>query len=210
MLNQTSISEYFRNMFTSYASLPQDQREKIIFKNQYEEIMKAIAKKRKIIFTTKKNHTIHEASPYALVSSKEETHYYLLAKYNSLCKTYRLSRLENISLLKESIDIEDDKIDLFNKMIEHGPQFNYEKDEETIIIKLTNRGKEMYKTYYTHRPKYDFVEGDYYYFSCSYSQISLYFRRFGKEAYVVAPKVLQMQLYKFYKNGVNHYVENHK
>lgn len=210
LLHETSISEYFRNMFTSYASLPQDQREKIIFKTQYEEINNAISKKRKIIFTTKRNASLHEADPYALVNSKEETHYYLLAKYNGTCKTYRLSRIESVTVLNEQVNLNENEVALFNKMIEYGPQFNYENEEDTIIIKLTNRGKEMYKSYYTHRPKVDFIEGDYYYFSCSFNQISLYFRRFGKEAFVVTPKVLQMQFYKFYKNGVNHYIENNK
>lgn len=33
-----TISEYFRSMFASYAALPQDKRELIIFKQQYEAV----------------------------------------------------------------------------------------------------------------------------------------------------------------------------
>ena len=95
LLNQTGLSEFFRNMFTSYCSLPQDQREKIIFKNQYETLLKAIRENKKVFFTTKYGKdSIHESSPYSITMSKEELHCYLLTKYNNKCKTYRLNRIE--------------------------------------------------------------------------------------------------------------------
>ena len=66
----------------------------------------------------------------------------------------------------------------------------------------------MYKAHYVHRPNYDYVENDYYYFSCSYTHIKTYFRRFGKEAYIVSPNILQKDFIKFYKQAHESYQEN--
>ena len=81
LLNGSSLSEFFRNLFSSYASLAQDQREKIIFKSQYETILRAIKEDKKIFFTTKQGRgSNHESSPYSITTSKEELHCYLLTK----------------------------------------------------------------------------------------------------------------------------------
>ena len=209
LLNQTGLSEFFRNMFTSYCSLPQDQREKIIFKNQYETLLKAIRENKKVFFTTKygKDST-HESSPYSITMSKEELHCYLLTKYNNKCKTYRLNRIEEVTIINEPRDLDEENIKLFEKMIEHGPQFTYEDNEEIIIVKLTEKGKQLYKSHYVHRPNVDFIEGDYYYFSCSHVHIKTYFRRFGKEAYIVSPYSLQKDFIKFYRKAEESYIEN--
>ena len=209
LLNQTGISEFFRNMFTSYASLPQDQREKIIFKTQYETLIKAIKENKKVFFTTKAGRgQTHESSPFSLTTSKEELHCYLLTKYKEQCKTYRLNRIEEVTIINEEREFNQSDIEQFNKMIEHGPQFTYEDNEEIIIVKLNERGKALYKAHYVHRPNVDFIEGDYYYFSCSHSHIKTYFRRFGKNAYIVSPYSLQKDFIKFYKQAHESYIEN--
>ncbi len=66
------MSEFFRNLFSFYATFPQDEREKIIFRDTYDILMKAI-KKQKCVFivTKKKENCQQEIMPYALCSSKE-------------------------------------------------------------------------------------------------------------------------------------------
>ena len=209
LINNSSISEFFRNMFSSYSSLSQDQREKIIFKSQYETLLKAIKEKKNVFFTTKNGRgSNHESSPFSLTTSKEELHCYLLTKYNGSLKTYRLNRIEEVTIINEASKFSEEDIKGFERMIEHGPEFSYEDNEETIIIKLTERGKLLYKSLYTHRPKYDYVDNDYYYFSCSYAHIKTYFRRFGKEAYLVTPKLLQKDFIKFYRQAHESYIDN--
>ena len=211
LLKNYTLSEFFRNLFSSYCSLPQDEREKIIFKKQYDTLLKAINNKKKVFFTTAQGGmSRHESSPYALSTSKEELHCYLLAKHKNICRTYRLSRIKEVVIINENISFEEADIKMFDKMIAFGPQFNYEIDEETVIIKLTNKGKLMFRTHYTHRPIPDYVEGDYYYFSCSYTQIYSYFRRFGKEAFVISPHSLQQKLFTFHKQAISHYQDNYK
>ena len=210
LLYGKGISEFFRNMLTSYTSLPQDQREKIIFKTQYETLLKAIKQNKKVFFTTKNGRgSTHESSPYVITTSKEELHCYLLTKYNNNYKSYRLNRIEEVTIINEVNEINEFDKEKFNQIILHGPQFVYEKDEEnTIIVKLTEKGKQLYKSHYVHRPNYDYVENDYYYFSCSYTHIKTYFRRFGKEAYIVSPNILQKDFIKFYKQAHESYQEN--
>ena len=209
LLNGTGLSEFFRNLFSSYTSLPQDQREKIIFKTQYETILKAIKENKKIFFTTKQGRgSNHESSPFSINTSKEELHCYLLTKYNNSCKTYRLNRIEEVTIINEERDLTEEDISNFNRIIQHGPQFIYEENETTIIVKLTEKGKSLFKSHYIHRPIVDFIEGDYYYFTCAYSHIKTYFRRFGKEAYLVSPQILQKDFIKFYKKAYDSYIEN--
>ncbi len=208
LLNGSSLSEFFRNLFSSYTSLPQDQREKIIFKKQYETILKAIKENKKIFFTTKYGKgSKHESSPFSINTSKEELHCYLLTKYNNNYKTYRLNRIEEVTIINEKRELTDDDNVAFNRIIQHGPQFIYEENETTIIVKLTEKGKLLFRSHYIHRPLVDFIEGDYYYFNCAYSHIKTYFRRFGKEAYIVSPSILQKDFIKFYKQAHESYIE---
>lgn len=210
LLNGTGISEFFRNMLTSYSTLPQDQREKIIFKTQYETLQKAIKNNKKVFFTTKMGRgSNHESSPFSITTSKEELHCYLLTKYNDSCRTYRLNRIEEVTIINEDRDFNELDLEKFNKIITHGPQFVYEDDEEnTIIVKLSEKGKQLYKSIYIHRPIVDFIDGDYYYFSCSYSHIKNYFRRFGSDAYLVSPSSLQKDFIKFYRKAYESYIDN--
>ena len=211
LLKDCSISEFFRNLFTSYSSLPQDQREKIIFKEQYDTILKAIKRKKKIFFTTKRGKdSNHESHPYAIATSKEELHCYLLTKFHDECRSYRLNRIQSVTILNEESKFLDDEVELFEKMIKYGPEFMYDKNEGTIMIYLTERGKQMYHTHYVHRPIVDFVEGNYYTFSCSYDQIYSYFRRFGKEAFIVTPKELQLKIYQFHKKAKAEYEQRNR
>ena len=75
LLKNYTLSEFFRNLFSSYCSLPQDEREKIIFKKQYDTLVKAINNKKKVFFTTTQGGlSRHESSPYAISTSKEVPH----------------------------------------------------------------------------------------------------------------------------------------
>ena len=77
LLRDSTLSNYFRNMFASYALLPQDKRETIIFKRNFELVKEAIEKKRKIYFSTINYDNPHIVSPYAIANSKEELFNYL-------------------------------------------------------------------------------------------------------------------------------------
>ncbi len=200
LLGNSTLSNYFRNMFASYSLLPQDKREMIIFKQNFELIKEAIEKDRKIYFTTAKSEKPHIVSPYSVANSKEELFNYLLCKYNDLPYSFRVSRIKQIKVLNETRDLTEKIVEVLDRMAKFGPQFSYEikKPHCPIKVKLTDKGLKQYRSMYLHRPEYFKNEGDIYYFDCSRSQAFQYFLRLGSNAIVLEPKDLVADLHRFY------------
>jgi len=205
-LHGSSLSEYFRNMFAVYSSLPQDKREGIIFKNQKTAILDAIKNKKKIfINVAHSTKTSMEVHPYALVNTKEEMHGYLLARRENICLPLRMSRITRVAILQESATFAERHVKVFEKMIEYGPQFPCGINDEEIQVELDDVGKQRFKKFYVHRPIPYKVEGDVYFFRCSHGQIISYFKRFGPHAYVLSPEHVRRGLMNFHKETYRHY-----
>ena len=200
LLGSSTLSNYFRNMFASYSLLPQDKREMIIFKQNFDLIRQAIESDRKIYFTTINNDSPHIVSPYTIANSKEELFNYLLCRYNGFPYSFRISRIKQIKILNESRDLSEGIIEVFDRMARFGPQFSFEvkKPHVPIIVKLTERGQRQYRSMYLHRPQYYKKEDDIYYFDCSRAQAFQYFARLGSNAIVLEPKDLVEDLHKFF------------
>lgn len=200
LLGNSTLSNYFRNMFASYSLLPQDKREMIIFKQNFDLINEAIENDRKIYFTTQNNSAPHIASPYMIANSKEELFNYLLCRYNDLPYSFRISRIRQVKILNESRDLSKPLIGIFDQMARLGPQYTYEIKKTQIPIKvmLTERGLKQYRSMYLHRPPYYKAEGDIYYFDCSRNQAFQYFSRLGANAIVLEPEDLREDLHRFY------------
>ena len=209
LLGGGTLSEYFRNMFTSYASLPQDEREKIVFQPQYRALTEAIAQSKKVFLTLSRGKSL-EVSPYALAESKEELHVYLLSASNGECFPLRLSRIISVTTLSASATFSQDQKDAFCKMITYGPQFRCGRNEGETKIRLTAQGVELFKKMYVHRPVPTRTEGQDYYFQCSYAQIRQYFTRFGKEAFVVYPASTRRYMTEFHRSAVKQYYQKHE
>ena len=200
LLRDSTLSNYFRNMFASYALLPQDKRETIIFKQNFELIKEAIEKKRKIYFTTINYDNPHIVSPYAIANSKEELFNYLICEYKDIPYSFRMSRIRKAKILNESADDMDDMVPIFEKMAKYGPQFSYDVNKASlpIVVRLTDKGKKQFKAMYLHRPQPYKIEGDTYYFDCSKSQAFQYFSRLGSSAMVLEPVELVEDLHRFF------------
>ncbi|RRD94670.1 WYL domain-containing protein [Clostridiales bacterium COT073_COT-073] len=204
LLEQMTMSQYFRDLFASYCKLPQDKREQIIFKEQVEVIQEAIGSKRKLYLAVKPNFSKkqrdkskhqHIVSPYIITGAKEELFNYLLAEKDGKLFSFRLSRLEKVIMRNEELHFSEGAEKVFAKMIEYGPQFAFdEQDGQEICVYLTEEGQRSYERMYVHRPKAIRVEGNHYYFDCSQNQIMQYFFRFGSSARVKDPKELAAQM----------------
>lgn len=74
MLKDTSLSQYLKDMFNSYLSIPRSERENIIFKDTYEDISKALKDHRILSFTntTSGEEKAFRVEPYIIAPSKEE------------------------------------------------------------------------------------------------------------------------------------------
>lgn len=206
-LGDTTYSEYFRGMFESYAALPQDEREKIIFAEEYETIARAIENGKQLLIATKKNPSKHfVVSPYAVVSSKEELHCYMLATtLKGKCTPFRLSRVASAIERDERVSFKQEHEDMFKRMIENAPQYLYSADEKEAIVELTPMGEKLFKSLYMNRPKPTKVDGNLYHFNSSYMQLKQYFCRFGKEAMIREPAKLRHMIANFHREASDAY-----
>lgn len=210
LLGGRSLSEYFRNMFASYAALPQDKREEIIFKTQYETLTEAIkAKKRIFLTTTHAANNKFEFAPYALTRAKEELHVYLIG-VQKYVTTVRLSRIVSVTVLTTDAEFSEEQLATAAKMIKYGPQFPYKPHEQRVLVELTEKGAEKFKRLYVHRPIPTKVDGNRYYFDCSHWQIVQYFVRFGKDAKVVYPETVRDDVIRFHKKAFLNYGSQRK
>ena len=202
-LSDISLSGYFRNMFSSYCQLPQDRRERIIFKDKFDVISRAISENRMVYFTTSKSTERHEASPYAIARSQEELFNYLICIYNGSPFSFRMTRIQNVRILNKTASFSDEQKQLLEKT-RQVPQFAYTQKEE-ICVRLTQRGINMFNKIYSYRPKPIRVLKDLYYFDCTQAQIYHYFIRFGKNARIIYPESLRLWFYNDYVNAVKQY-----
>ena len=113
--------------------------------------------------------------------------------------TIRLSKIKYVSLLNEKREITDKCQMIFDRQIKYGVQYPfYASYDEPVIVKMTEKGKELFKKMYLYRPTPDKIEGNLYYFNCSHNQVSHYFKRFGKDAIILSPTELAQSMKKFY------------
>lgn len=185
-----SFSAFFRNLFQSYLAQPLNQRERIIFKDRVDIIERAIALKRQIRFTTRRNQTIHTASVYDLCHSKEELMNYVLCEWKDRPFSFRLSRMQNLVLTQDHGEISELNELLLERTKQQSVQFVLQREEE-VCVRLDEEGKKLMQVMYIHRPKILRTEGDCCYFHASYSQIENYFIKFGEHALIVSPQYMQ-------------------
>lgn len=200
-----TLSEYFRSMFASYAALPQDKRELIIFKKQYDAVARAIREKKRVFITTRRgfNQKI-DCAPFDIANSKEELHCYVLVVTKS-CNPIRLSRIVSVTQLAADAEFTPKQIEVFEKMKTYGPQFIYGPNEEEVLVELTAKGIDKFKRIYVHRPVPVRVENNYYYFNCSHSQIVQYFVRLGADAKIIYPQSVRDEVYNFHRRSLDRY-----
>ena len=204
-----TMSGYLRKLFNDYAKLNQDERERIIFKNEIDLINTAIKNNKKIFFKviTKKdeNNIIEEkleVSPLGIFNSKDRQFAYLIYYTSS---TYNVINLYKLVDLRISRNFKDElrsslKEKINNDLDKNDPQFI----NSLIIkckIKLTKKGKKMFTKIFINRPKPLKIQDDIYYFECSINQLFQYFSRFGSEALVLDNEKLTNRLFNFYYFG---------
>ena len=212
------ISQYFCRMFMSYCDKPFSKREQIIFKDNYEILQESCSNKQSISFKTIWNEkNIHEVIPYKVVTGPEEMFNYLLcAEINSVTgeqetKTYRLNRIDRINYGKSMGSINDKVRHNLELMIQYGPQYMINDDEESCV-RLSSYGVKSFNRIYYGRPQFERIEvkdeQTYYYFKCSLDQLFLYFKRFeGDAAEIIYPKALRERMIRFHADSLDTYKE---
>ena len=200
-----TLSEYFRSMFASYAALPQDKRELIIFKQQYDALTRAIKENKRVFITTRWGFDQKiDCAPFDVATSKEELHCYVLVATRSSLPI-RLSRIVSVTQLAVNAEFTQKQIETFEKMKTYGPQFIYGQNDGEVLVELTAKGIDKFKKIYVHRPVPVRVENNYYFFNCSHSQIVQYFVRLGADAKIVYPQNVRDEVYNFHRRALDRY-----
>ena len=207
LLSDNSLSGYIKDMFLSYLSIPRNKREEIIFRPTYEAVNKAIRENRILTFTStnSKNQGTVRVEPYLIATSKEEQFSYLLCHSSQYYKdhSFRISRLRNVFVTSDTF-IRDDKT--AERLTAMGMKHPHSASSDIhAIVRMTERGKQMYKMIVKNRPSVTSVDGDKYIFDWPEMQLEDYFRRFGKEAVVIKPRSLKQRLGKYYESALEAY-----
>ena len=213
-----SMSQYIRRMLISYFQKAIWQRERIIFHDSSELLVKACKQEQPVSFTLLwKEKRLHEVIPYKLVPGNDGIFNYLICiEYNPTTekqevRSYRLSRVTKPRYSHSSYSISKEIKTLCKKTAEIAPQYAINSEIE-ICVKLSDAGEILYNRIYTGRPKYSQIEdrddGHYYYFQCSEDQVYHYFRRFDNAtAVIISPKALVERMIRFHQGVIDAYKE---
>lgn len=196
----SSLSSYYRNMFSSYAQIPLNLRERIVFKDNYELILKSIKEDKQVNITLNNGFVYKNVSVYKICNSKEELfNYVLLQKSDNTFSTLRFANIKFVHILNTKRVVSESTIEIFERQIKCGVEYPfYNLNEEEIVVKLNESGIKMFKKIYLYRPIPFKIINDLYYFNCSYNQIEHYFKRFGSNAIIISPLNLTKNLNKYY------------
>ncbi len=207
MLRDTSLSQYLKDMFNSYLSIPRSEREAIIFKDAYEDIARAIKEHRILSFisTTSGEEYAYLVEPYVIAPSKEEQCNYLLCmdRKSRKPRTFRISRLRSVFVTADSFPINPDtQKELQEKAIRSPHSVSLPVH---AVVRLNQYGVRKFKVITKNRPIVSKIEGNLYHFDWPELQLEEYFIRFGRDAVVIEPESLREKIKKHYYYGLKEY-----
>lgn len=206
VLQDESISSFYRRMFTTYSKLTKNEREKIIHKDNYELLTKAIKKHVQVCIALNAGDIINNASIFAVASSKDELFNYVLVCSGKQNYTLRLASIYSVTMLAVQECMPQDNRILFERQIASAVQYPmYSTDNEPIEVQLTEKGKRLFDKIYLYRPNPIKIEGDIYTFTCSAKQLLYYFERFGDNALILSPKKLGIFMRNYYYFALKKY-----
>ncbi|MBO5223979.1 MAG: hypothetical protein J6C23_05655 [Clostridia bacterium] len=105
VLQHESISSFYRRMFSSYVQKTKNEREKIIHKENYTTITKAIKTGIKVCIETNKNTILPCVSIFSISPAKDELFNYVLGFDGKNNVTIRLASIKHVSLLSTKAEI---------------------------------------------------------------------------------------------------------
>lgn len=206
LLQSESLSSFYRRMFLSYTQKTKNEREKIIHKENFELLQKAIKKSVQVCIQLQSGVVMNSLSVYSISPAKDELFNYVLAYDTNHNTTIRLASIKTVSLLPVSSHIPQDNKTLFERQIACAAQYPmYNTDNELIKVQLTEKGKKLFEKIYLYRPTPVNIEGDVYTFNCSANQLLYYFERFGESALILSPKKLGIFMRNYYYFALKKY-----
>lgn len=206
LLDNESLSSFYRRLFLSYAEKNKTEREKILCRENYELLSEAARRSLAVCVTLEGGEIFSPLAVYAVAPAKDELYSYALMHGFKKNITVRLSKIRSVSLLPEKCEIPEENAKLFQRQVIAGAQYPmYATDSEPIRVHLTQKGKKLFEKIYLYRPTPIAIEGDVYTFDCSANQVLYYFERFGEEALILTPKKLGIFMRNYYYYALKKY-----
>ena len=206
VIKNESISSFYRRMMISYSQKTKNEREKIIHKDNYELLEKAISKNVRVTVVLKNETVVKDVSIFSVSSSRDELFNYVLGYNGKDNITLRLAGIKSVMLLPDKAMIPKNNMEMLERQVKCGAQYPiYPSDNELIKVQLTPNGKKLFEKIYLYRPIPTKIEGDIYYFDCSANQLIYYFQRFGDSALILSPKRLGIKMRDYYHFAVKKY-----
>ncbi len=189
--------KYLSAIFEAYAREPFLDREKVILKEQFEKLEKAI-KRNKCIRLAHTNHKTYKFIPYALQPDKMGTYWYLAGVVlapdgNRYYSSFRLSRILQIRELANDIETLTyaEEQELGELILEKGIQFLVGHSTKAVI-QFTPEGLKKYANVLHRRPHISAeLSHDTFEFISTTEQLEYYFFSFGKDAKIIEPAELR-------------------
>lgn len=206
LLQSESLSSFYRRMFIAYTQKTKNEREKIIHKENYELLQKAVKRGVQVCIQLQTGNVMNNLSIYSVSPAKDELFNYVLAYENNHNSTMRLASIRTVSLLPAVAHIPEEHRILFERQIACAAQYPmYNTDNEPIKVQLTEKGKKLFEKIYLYRPTPVSIDGDIYTFNCSANQLLYYFERFGESALILSPKKLGIFMRNYYYFALKKY-----
>lgn len=200
-------AEYIRRIIFTYSNNPRYKREEILFDENFRLIEKARIEGKKINF--KYNGTIRRVNPYFIRIGDVENKNYLFCycEKNNDYRAYSISRMYNISISKEEVEIKDEEY--ISKIYKNFDPFL--SAGHFVKVKLTDNGVKLLNKVINNRPNIIKEKSDennnIYVFECHPKLAEIYFSQFFLDAEILEPvdvrekfKEKLEQLYFRYKN----------
>lgn len=211
ILKDESISSFYRRLLIAYSKSTKNEREKIIHRENFEILNKAIKKGRQVCIALNGKDVFNNATVFAVSPAKDELFNYVLIYSGKQNYTLRLASICSVSILPTKASIAEENRELFERQIACAVQYPmYNTDVEPIRVQLTEKGKKLFNKIYLYRPTPVKVEGDIYTFNCSANQLLYYFERFGDSALILSPKKLGIFMRNYYYFALKKYKSIYK
>lgn len=205
-LAHLGASAYFRKLIYRYLEYPQYKREEIIYKHILDPIYKAIENREIIKLKLEKTEMV--IKPFKIGTSKEEIYSYLLGLSSGSPISIHILKIKVAVGMKNTFTFTPEEEKNLNDVYRLGIQFPF-KNICKAEIELNDAGIKLYESKYLNRPDVVKIEGNHYFFECSFDQLHLYFLSFGSKARIISPEYLGKAIYKNYKGYTDKFEENH-
>ena len=225
-----SIGLYLKAIYEEYCLLQTYEREQVFFKENVDEINKAIAATKKLKITiyqkhNPKNNTSYNrkfyVAPYKIVQDTTKSYNYLVGIAEEIfddntigekrISSFRISRMDKIMMCKSMRGFlsQEKKDNIEHELMSKLPQF-MAGDLMDIKIRFTKKGYENFNRLLYLRPNnYTKVDNEEltYIFRCTEVQAMNYFLKFVRDVEVLEPKYLRDKFINRYKDALAVYEE---